>query len=64
MEKTIKLYCPLVTEKSTNPECQINLSRPQHGLGGFDTQPSRFLSHHRTIEVDSIIVEQDSQLIN
>ena len=54
--KIINIYCPLVTEKSTNPcvkTCPC-LGKPRHGLSKFDTRVSWFLSHHRTIEVDSI----------
>ena len=55
--KIIDIYCPLVTEKSTNPRVKLTcpcLGKPRHGLSKFDTRVSWFLSHHRTKEVDSI----------
>ena len=57
--KLINIYCPLVTEKSTNPRVKLTcpcLGKPRHGLSKFDIRVSWFLSHHRTIEVDSIIL--------
>ena len=55
--KIINIYCPFVTEKSTNPRVKLTcpcLGKPRHGLSEFDTRVSWFLSHHRTIDVDSI----------
>ena len=55
--KIINIYCPLVTEKLTNPRVKFTcpcLGKPRHGLSEFDTRVSWFLSHHRTIDVDSI----------
>ena len=46
-----------MTEKSTNPRVKLTcqcLGKPRHGPSKFDTRVSWFLSHHLTIEVDSI----------
>ena len=50
--KIINIYCPLVTEKSTNPRVKLTcpcLGKPRHGLSKFDIRVSWFLSHHRTL---------------
>ena len=55
--KIIIIYCPVVTEKSTNPGVKFTcpcLGKPWHGQSEFDTRVSWFLSHHRTIDVGSI----------
>ena len=46
-----------MTEKSTNPRVKLTcpcLGKPRHGQSEFDTRVSWYLSHHRTIDVDSI----------
>ena len=55
--KIINIYCLLVTEKSANPRVKLTcpcLGKPRHGLSLFDTRVSWFLSHHQTIDVDSM----------
>ena len=55
--KIINIYCPLVTEKSTDPHVKLTcpcLGKPRHGQSEFDTRVSWFLSHHQTIDVNSI----------
>ena len=63
LRKIINIYCPLVMENSTNTHPKLTcpcLGKPQHGLSWFDTRVSWFLSHHRTIEVDSISLFTES----